>query len=99
MGPFAYILPPETAHIHCGATGLPFFRRPFLAAVLEQYNRPRLVRLEQEKTALRPLPRFRFADYDIEQLTVRRTSTIEVRRVVYSMPPRRHRAPWSGVEH
>ena len=70
MGPFAYILPPETAHIHCGATGLPFFRRPFLAAVLEQYNRPRLVRLEQEKTALRPLPRFRFADYDIEQLTV-----------------------------
>ena len=50
----------------------------FLAAVLEQYNRPRLVRLGQEKTALRPLPRFRFADYDIEQLTVRRTSTIEV---------------------
>ncbi|WP_231596554.1 IS21 family transposase [Synechococcus sp. CBW1108] len=60
----------------------------FLAAVLEQYNRPRLVRLEQEKSALRPLPRFRFADYDIEQLTVRRTSTIEVRRVVYSVPPR-----------
>lgn len=51
-----------------------------LAAVLEHYNRPRLVRLEQEKTALRPLPPFRFADYDIEQLTVRRTSTIEVRR-------------------
>jgi hypothetical protein len=49
--------------------------------VLAQYNRPRLVRLEQEKTALRPLPRFRFADYDIEQLTVRRTSTIEVRKV------------------
>jgi hypothetical protein len=24
MGPFAYILPPETAHIQCGATGLPF---------------------------------------------------------------------------
>jgi len=30
MGPFAYILPPETAHIHSGATGLPFFRRPYL---------------------------------------------------------------------
>ena len=30
MGPFAYILPPETAHIHCGATGLPFFRRPHI---------------------------------------------------------------------
>jgi hypothetical protein len=34
------------------------------------------------------LPQFRFADYDIEQLTVRRTSTIEVRKVVYSVPPR-----------
>ena len=60
----------------------------FLSGVIEQYNRPRLVRLEQEKPALRPLPPFRFADYDIEQLTVRRTSTIEVRRVVYSVPPR-----------
>jgi hypothetical protein len=60
----------------------------FLAEVSEDYNRPRLVRLEQEKAALRPLPPFRFADYDIEQLTVRRSSTIEVRRVVYSVPPR-----------
>ena len=31
MGPFAYILPPETAHIHCTATGLALFRRPSLA--------------------------------------------------------------------
>ena len=60
----------------------------FLAEVADGYNRPRLCRLEQEKPTLRPLPPFRFADYDIEQLTVRRTSTIEVRRVVYSVPPR-----------
>lgn len=60
----------------------------FLAEVNGQYNRLRLCRLEQEKPALRPLPPFRFADYDIEQLKVRRTSTIEVRRVVYSLPPR-----------
>ncbi|WP_231597033.1 ATP-dependent RecD-like DNA helicase [Synechococcus sp. CBW1004] len=60
----------------------------FLAEVRDDYNRPRLCRLEQEKAALRPLPPFRFADYDIEQLTVRRTSTIEVRKVVYSVPPR-----------
>ena len=60
----------------------------FLSEVAAGYNRPRLIRLEQEKPALRPLPDFRFADYDIEQLTVRRTSTIEVRRVVYSVPPR-----------
>lgn len=60
----------------------------FLAEVNGQYNRPRLCRLEQERPQLRPLPPFRFADYDIEQLRVRRTSTIEVRRVVYSVPPR-----------
>ncbi|MEN9388624.1 MAG: hypothetical protein RLZZ255_1600 [Cyanobacteriota bacterium] len=30
MDPFAYILPPETAQIHCGATGLALFRRPYL---------------------------------------------------------------------
>ncbi len=30
MGPYAYILPPETAQIHCGATGLPFFRKPYV---------------------------------------------------------------------
>ena len=60
----------------------------FLADVAEQYNQPRRCRLEKERPALRPLPPYRFADYDIEQLTVRRTSTIEVRRVVYSVPPR-----------
>jgi hypothetical protein len=60
----------------------------FLVEVAAGYNRPRLMRLQQETAALRPLPAFRFADYDIEQLTVRRTSTIEVRRVVYSVPPR-----------
>jgi hypothetical protein len=60
----------------------------FVMEVTAQYNRPRLCRLEQEQPALRPLPPYRFADYDIEQLTVRRTSTIEVRRVVYSVPPR-----------
>jgi hypothetical protein len=28
MGPFAYILAPETAQIHCGGSGLALFRRP-----------------------------------------------------------------------
>jgi hypothetical protein len=28
MGPFAHILPPKTAHIHCGAVDLALFRRP-----------------------------------------------------------------------
>ena len=31
MALFAYILPPETAQIHCGAAGLALFRRPQLA--------------------------------------------------------------------
>jgi hypothetical protein len=60
----------------------------FVADVTEQYNRPRLIQLEEERAALRPLPSHRFADYEIMQLRVRRTSTIEVRRVVYSLPPR-----------
>jgi hypothetical protein len=34
MGQFAYILPPETAHIHRVATGLPFFRRPYGATTV-----------------------------------------------------------------
>jgi type I restriction-modification system DNA methylase subunit len=28
MDPFAYVLTPETAHIHCGGSGLALFRRP-----------------------------------------------------------------------
>ena len=60
----------------------------FLAEVADGYNRPRLIRLEQGKPALQPLPPFRFPNYDIEQLTVRRTSTIEVHKVVYSVQPR-----------
>ena len=33
MAPFAYILPPETDQIHCGATGLALFRRPYFASL------------------------------------------------------------------
>jgi hypothetical protein len=60
----------------------------FVAEVTAQYNRPQMVRLKEERAVLRALTAYRFADYDIEQLRVRRTSTIEVRRVVYSLPPR-----------
>ena len=60
----------------------------FLVEVAVGYNRPRQCRLEQEKEALRLLPPFRFADYDIEQLTVRPTSAIEMRKVVYAKQPR-----------
>ena len=30
MALFAYILPPETAQIHCGAAGLALLRRPYM---------------------------------------------------------------------
>ena len=33
MGPFAYILPPKTAHIHCGANDLAIFRRPYVSGI------------------------------------------------------------------
>ena len=33
MALFAYILPPETAQIHCGAAGLALFRRPYITSL------------------------------------------------------------------
>jgi hypothetical protein len=35
MSPFAYILPPETAHTYCAATGLALFRRPYVSGTLQ----------------------------------------------------------------
>ena len=59
-----------------------------VAEVTAQYNPPQMVRLKEERAVLRALTAYRFADYEIEQLRVRRTSTIEVHRVFYSLPPR-----------
>jgi hypothetical protein len=50
-------------------------------------NAPRQWRYEQELQTLGPLPAFRFADYELLTVRVRSTSTIEVRQVVYSVPP------------
>lgn len=58
-----------------------------VAAVFEGLNRSRLRRHEQELEHLEPLPAFRFADYELLLVRVRRTSTIEVRQVVFSVPP------------
>jgi hypothetical protein len=33
---FAFILPPETAQIHCGATGLVLFRRPYVEGLPDE---------------------------------------------------------------
>jgi len=57
MGPYAYILPPETAQIYCGATGLALFRRPYRVLHCHgQANRRGRARPPQEP---RPVPRLR----------------------------------------
>jgi len=58
-----------------------------LAEVFSALNAPRQRRHEQELERLAPLPAFRFADYELLTVRVRSTSTIEVRQVVYSVPP------------
>jgi len=58
-----------------------------LAEVFSALNAPRQRRYEQELEQLAPLPAFRFADYELLTVRVRSTSTIEVRQVVYSIPP------------
>ena len=58
-----------------------------LADVFRALNAPRQRRYEHELQQLAPLPAFRFADYELIAVRVRRTSTIEVRQVVYSVPP------------
>jgi hypothetical protein len=58
-----------------------------LAEVFSALNTPRQRRYEQELEHLGSLPAFRFADYELLTVRVRRTSTIEVRQVMYSVPP------------
>jgi len=58
-----------------------------LAEVFSALNAPRQRRYEQELEQLRPLPAFRFADYELLSARVRSTSTIEIRQVIYSVPP------------
>jgi hypothetical protein len=58
-----------------------------LAEVFSALNAPRQRRYEQELETLSPLPAYRFADYELLTVRVRSTSTIEVRQVVYSVPP------------
>ena len=58
-----------------------------LAEVFSALNAPRQRPYEQELEHLMALPAFRFADYELLTVRVRSTSTIEVRQVVYSVPP------------
>ncbi len=60
----------------------------FIDRAVGQLNRRSQGRFEEEQQALQPLPGFRTADYQILNLKVTRSSTLEVRRVVYTVPSR-----------
>jgi hypothetical protein len=64
-----------------------------LAEVFSALNTPRQRRYEQELEHLGSLPAFRFADYELLTVRVRRTSTIEVRPGGAQAPPRRGGEP------
>jgi transposase InsO family protein len=60
----------------------------FIDKVVEKLNRRSHTRFTEEREALQPLPEFQAADYQTLNLKVTRSSTVEVRRVVYTVPSR-----------
>lgn len=60
----------------------------FIDQVVDKLNRRSHSRFLEEKQALQRLPEHQTADYQTLSLKVTRSSTIEVRRVVYSVPSR-----------
>ena len=60
----------------------------FIDKVVEKLNRRSHTRFSEERPALQPLPEFQAADYQTLNLKVTRSSTVEVRRVVYTVPSR-----------
>ncbi len=75
-----------------------------LDEVFSALNAPRQRRYQHEVESLSPLPAYRFADYELLTVRVRSTCTIELRQVVYSVPPsligrqvavRLHQVDWS----
>lgn len=60
----------------------------FIDQVVDKLNRRSHSRFIEEKQALQRLPEHQAADYQTLNLKVTRSSTIEVRRVVYSVPSR-----------
>lgn len=60
----------------------------FLAQVMESANRPRQTRLAEELALMAPLPPTRLADYQEGEAWVGKHSTIQVKKVTYSVPSR-----------
>jgi len=60
----------------------------FIDGVVGKLNQRNRSRVLEEQAALQPLPEFTAAEYQTLHLKVTRSSTIEVRRVVYTVPSR-----------
>ena len=60
----------------------------FLNKITERLNKRCKTRFEEEKSALQALPAERFMDYSELSLKVTRSSTLEIKRVLYTVPSR-----------
>lgn len=60
----------------------------FLDQVSERLNKRCQARFREEQLALRPLPGERFMDYSELSLKVTRSSTLDIKRVLYTVPSR-----------
>lgn len=60
--------------------------RDFIAHIIKKLNRRCKGRLAQEQTKLKPLPNYRFMDYTELSVKVTRSSTIVVKRGLYTVP-------------
>lgn len=60
----------------------------FIDDVVQQHNRRNAKAIAEERGALQPLPLHRAADYTELSVVVSRSSTIDVRRVTYTVPSR-----------
>lgn len=60
----------------------------FIDEVVQQHNRRNAKTIAEERRALQPLPLHRAADYTELNVVVSSSSTIDVRRVTYSVPSR-----------
>lgn len=60
----------------------------FLAAIVRDINARKKDKVEEERSHLQPLPLQRTADYTEQVVRVSTSSTIQVKRVVYTVPSR-----------
>jgi len=60
----------------------------FLEQVSQRLNKRCQMRFREEQQALQPLPGERFMDYSEHSLKVTRSSTLEIKRVLYTVPSR-----------